>query len=161
MKRMVTLSVCMLAAAMATGAAAKSPKADAVPTAQGAMDAEEALAKAMQENNGDAVRSYLSDSWAVISAHGGVGEGNSVFPDGISSGTLTRKTFQISDPRIRLYGNMALITTKVATSGTFVGKPFAVQERQTDVWVWMDGKWKCVLTHEAMILTKEERRRWE
>jgi hypothetical protein len=31
-----------------------------------------------------------------------------------------------------------------------------VQERQTDVWVWIDGGWKCVLTHETMIPKDEK-----
>lgn len=155
MKTIITfISVCLFTAAIVTSMGAQGPKGDAVPTAQGAVDAEEALAKAMQDNNADAIKSYLSDGWAVVSGLGGVGEGNSVFPDGIKSGYLTRKTFEISEPRVRLYGNMALITTKVATSGLFAEKPFDVQERQTDVWIWMDGKWKCVLTHEAMIPEK-------
>jgi ketosteroid isomerase-like protein len=64
---------------------------------------------------------------------------------------LTRKTFEISEPRVRLYGNTALVTTEVKTSGTFQGKPFDVTERQTDVWLWKDGGWKCVLTHETKI----------
>ena len=50
---------------------------------------------------------------------------------------------------MRLYGDMALVTTKVHNAGLFNGKPFDVMERQTDVWLWKDGGWKCVLTHEA------------
>jgi hypothetical protein len=40
---------------------------------------------------------------------------------------------------VRLYGNIALVTTKVKTSGTFQGKPFDVMERQTDVLLWKAG----------------------
>jgi hypothetical protein len=46
---------------------------------------------------------------------------------------------------------MALVTTKVKTSGIFQGKPFDVVERQTDVLRWANGGWKCVLTHETII----------
>jgi ketosteroid isomerase-like protein len=152
MKKIITsIGLSVLLAGMAISARAEDPKSDAAPTAQSAMDADEALAKAMRENNVEALQTYLSDGWAVVTGHGEVGEGNSVFPDGIRSGHLTRKTFELSEPRVRLYGNTALITTKVALSGVFAGKPFDVQERQTDVWVWTDGKWKCVLTHETMI----------
>ena len=93
----------------------------------------------------------LDNSWAVVAASGGVGEGPSIFSDGIKSGYLTRKTFEISEPRVRLYGNTALVTTMVKTSGTFQGKPFDVTERQTDVLLWKDGGWKCVLTDETKI----------
>ena len=52
---------------------------------------------------------------------------------------------------MRLYGNIALVTTKVKTSGTFQGKPFDVSERQTDVLRWRQGGWKIVLTHETKL----------
>ena len=40
-----------------------------------------------------------------------------IFADGIKSGYLTRKTFEISEPRVLLRtGNVALVTTKVQTS---------------------------------------------
>ena len=36
-------------------------------------------------------------------------------------------------------------------AGALQGKPFDVTERQTDVWVWRNGGWLCVLTHETKI----------
>jgi ketosteroid isomerase-like protein len=87
----------------------------------------------------------------VIAASGSVGEGPSIFPDGIKSGYLTRKTYELSEPRVRLYGDIALVTTKVKTSGMFQGRAFDVVERQTDVLHWANGGWKCVLTHETKI----------
>jgi ketosteroid isomerase-like protein len=119
------------------------------PTEESALAADQAIAQALRDNDAAAISRLLDNSWAVIAATGGVGEGPSIFPDGIKSGYLTRKTFEISEPRVRLYGDTALVTTKVKTSGTFQGKPFDVTERQTDVWLWKDGAWKCVLTHET------------
>jgi ketosteroid isomerase-like protein len=121
------------------------------PTAENALAADQKLAQAIRANDADAISNLLDGSWAVISGFGGVGEGPSIFPEGIKSGALTRKTFEISEPRVRLYGDVALVTTKVKTSGMFAGKPFDVAERQTDVLLWKNGNWKCVLTHETPI----------
>jgi ketosteroid isomerase-like protein len=121
------------------------------PTAENALAAEQDIARAMRENDGAALERMLADDWIVIVTTGGVGEGKSTFPDGIKSGYLTRKTFELSEPRVRLYGNVALITTKVKLSGMFKGKPFDVMERQTDVLHWEHGGWKSVLTHETKI----------
>jgi ketosteroid isomerase-like protein len=121
------------------------------PTEENALAADQELARAMRDNDTAGIFRLLDKDWAVITGKGGVAEGPSIFPDGIKSGYLTRKTFEISEPRVRLYGDVALVTTKVKLSGTFAGKPFDVKERQTDVWRWKDGAWKCILTHETML----------
>jgi ketosteroid isomerase-like protein len=119
------------------------------PTSESAMAAEEALARAFRNNDADAISNLLDSSWAVITANGDVAEGPETFPSGIKSGYRTLKTFDMSEPRVRLYGNVALITIKLDLAGVFGGKPFDVLERETDTWVWKDGGWKCVLTHES------------
>lgn len=143
--------VCMLIEPISTSRAAGQAKSASGPTAENALAADEELARAIRDNDADGIGRLLADDWAVISARGGVGEGPSIFPDGIKSGHLTRKTYELSEPRVRLYGDTALVTTKVKTSGVFQGKPFDVTERQTDVLLWKDGGWKCVLTHETKI----------
>src|SRR5579863_8744321 len=143
----LTASLNIAAAAPARPAGGNEPKTG--PSAASALAAEQELARAMAANDAAGIERLLADDWAVISARGGVGEGKSIFPDGIKSGYLTRKTFEASEPRVRLYGNVALVTTKLHTAGMFGGKPFDVMERQTDVWLWKDGGWKCVLTHET------------
>lgn len=141
----VSIVLCLLIAPVSASAATPGP------TTESALAADEALARAIRENNSDEILRWLDEGWAVISTSGGVGEGPSIFPDGIKSGGLTRKTYEISEPRVRLYGDTALVTTKVKTSGTLQGKPFDVTERQTDVLQWKDGSWKCILTHETKI----------
>lgn len=105
----------------------------------------------MANNDAGAITRSLADDWIVIATSGCIAEGQSVFADGIKSGFLTRKTFEISEPRVHLYGDVALVTTKVKTSGMLQDKPFDVTERQTDVSVWKDGSWKSVLTHEIKV----------
>jgi ketosteroid isomerase-like protein len=155
MKKFVTVvSACLLVAAFAIPAAAENAK----PTEASVLAAEEGLAKAMRENNADAIPTYLSDDWAVITGHGEVGEGKSIFPDGIRSGYLIRNTFDVSEPRVRLFGDTAWVTFKLHLAGTFGGKPFEVTERETDVWTWKDGAWKCVLSHETIFPKTDDKK---
>jgi len=130
-------------------AAETAAKPVVAPSVDSALAAEEELTRALRDNDADGIARCLSDDWAVISARGGVGEGKSIFPEGIKTGFLRHTAYEASEPRVRLYGDIALVTTKLHNAGTFGGKPFDVMERQTDVWLWKDGGWKCVLTHEA------------
>lgn len=122
------------------------------PTVENALAADQELARALRENDTAGIERMLDKDWAVINTKGGLGEGPSIFPSGIRSGTLTRTTMETSEPRVRLYGNIAIVTTKVKTSGMFNHKPFSVKERQTDVLRWADGRWTCILTHETELL---------
>jgi len=146
------IAACSLFAPIELAAAGPNPAPG--PTAESALAADQELARAMRDNDAVAISRLLDNSWAVVASSGGVGEGPSIFPDGIKSGYLTRKTYGLSEPRVQLYGDIALVTTKVKTSGMFQGKPFDVTERQTDVLLWQDGGWKCVLTHETKIADK-------
>ena len=133
---------------VSAGAGEEKP---AGPTAENAIAAEEALARAFRSNDADALSNLFDSSWVVITANGDVAEGPETFPSGIKSGFRTLKTFDMSEARVRLYGNVAVITIKLDLAGVFGGKPFEVLERETDTWVWKDGGWKCVLTHESFV----------
>lgn len=145
------LVVGLLASLLITSVTISAAKPVDGPTVENALAAEQEIARAMRNNDADGITRFLADDWAVIATTGGVAEGKSVFADGIKSGFLTRKTFEISEPRVHLYGNVAVVTTKVQTSGMLQDKPFDVTERQSDVLVWKDGDWKSVLTHETKI----------
>ena len=123
------------------------------PTAENALAAEQEVARALLANDADAVGRLLADDWVVINTYGGVGDREG-FLAVIKSGDFTRKTMSLSDTRVRLYGNVAVVTAQVATSGILMGKPFDVQERSTDVLRWQSGGWKSVLTHETEIRKK-------
>jgi ketosteroid isomerase-like protein len=150
-KSMLGLVLGLVVSLLITSVGISKAKPAGRPTAENALAAEQEIARAMASNDADGITRSLADDWAVIATSGAVAEGKSVFADGIKSGFLTRKTFEISEPRVRLYGDVALVTTKVQTSGMLQGKPFDVTERQTDVLVWKDGGWKSVLTHETKI----------
>jgi hypothetical protein len=120
------------------------------PTPESAVAADQAIADAMLANSPDKLAPLLADDWIVVNTQGRIGDRDDML-GGMRSGSLTRKTLTLSDPRVRLYGNVALVTTHVATSGVLNQKDFNVQETQTDVLVWKDGNWTSVLLHETKL----------
>jgi len=122
------------------------------PTAENALAADRELARALQNNDTVGIYRMLDKDWVVIPSNGGVYEGPGVFPSGIRTGYRTLTKMELSEPRVRLYGDIALVTSKVRLAGQLGGKTYDdIKMRQTDVMRWKDGGWKCVLTQEAVV----------
>lgn len=59
---------------------------------------------------------------------------------------------QLSDIRVRIYGDTAVLTainTAEFTDST-------IRYRRTTVWVWREGRWQCVSFHGSRILERPE-----
>ncbi len=127
--------------------------AAAGPTTENALAAERGIVRALLANDVDAVGRLLADDWVVINTHGGVGDREG-FLAAIKSGEFVRKTMDLSDTKVRIYGNVAVVTAQISTSGTLMDKMFHIQERSTDVLTWNDGGWKSVFSQETEIRKK-------
>jgi ketosteroid isomerase-like protein len=127
--------------------ASGNPKFSTGPTAENALAADQQFAMALQNNDTLGIVRILDKDWAVITSHGDIAEGLDVFPSGIRSGQRMLNAQEATEPRVRLFGNVALVTTKVKI--VVRGKPREFHERQTDVWRWEHGGWKCILTQES------------
>lgn len=49
--------------------------------------------------------------------------------------------------RVRLYGDVAVVTGRGRNTGFFEGQPIAADEWITDVYRRVEDRWLCVLTH--------------
>lgn len=151
--------IALLVAALALGSVADGARgATSGATAKSALATEEAINQALLTSNAGALEALLAGGWIVVSGFGGIAERNP-FIAYVRAGDFTRKRMILSEPRVRLYGNTALVTTHLIAEGRSVvevkGKIFThcfdVKERQTDVLVWANGGWKSVLLHETVI----------
>ena len=108
-------------------------------------------AKAIRTNDADRFCRLLDPDWAVVDGIGGLGDnagkGESVCA-AIKAGTFTRKTYEpdLTNARVRVYGNIATITFHLSLSGSSEHKDVSGKEVETDVLRWENGGWKCVLT---------------
>jgi ketosteroid isomerase-like protein len=55
-------------------------------------------------------------------------------------------SYNLEDLKVRLYGNVAVVTGSNTSEGTFHGSAAEGQSRFTDVFVKRDGRWQCVTT---------------
>ena len=123
------------------------------PSKENALAAEKELAQAMRTNDADGVCRLLDPDWMVVDGNGGLNDRESVCA-GINAGTFTRKTYEprLANARVRVYGDIATVTFDLSLSGPYKGKTFSGKEVETDVLRWVDGGWKCVLTHETIVM---------
>lgn len=106
------------------------------------------------ENNAEAIERFIADGWIIVDAEGRIIEKDK-FLAVVRSGALTHDTMKLDDPRVRIYGDAGVITGCATSSGKYMGADFATLERSTDVFVRIDGQWRCVLTQLTRIAADE------
>lgn len=64
-------------------------------------------------------------------------------------------TSEVADEfRIRFYADTAVVTFRNAEKSQLKGKDTSVQQRVTDIWVKIAGRWQCVAEHASRIAQK-------
>jgi len=61
---------------------------------------------------------------------------------------------EIGDVKIRMHGNVAVVTGGYHEKGTSKGKPYEYRDRFTDVWMNTGGAWQLIASHYS-VPTKE------
>ena len=135
-----------IGAAITAGVASADPTG---PTEQSALAADNSISRALLANDTSALRPLLADDWIVVTAQGGY-DGRDDILKAIDTGVWTHTQVTTSGPRVKIYGTTALVTEHATVSGMSHGKPYTnIQECQTDVLVWKDGRWVSELLHES------------
>ena len=103
-------------------------------------------AKAMVANDPTGIAAPMADDWIIVSDRGVSTKQR--FMSFVDSGALTHSAFDTaSEPRIKIYGDTAVLTIRVTNTAHFGGQQFDADEWTTDVFRRVNGKWLCVLSH--------------
>lgn len=70
----------------------------------------------------------------------------------IKNGNLKFASMQLSDVKVRMYGDTAVATGVNTLKGTYKGQDISGTYRFTDTWVNQGGKWQCVASQATKIL---------
>jgi ketosteroid isomerase-like protein len=58
---------------------------------------------------------------------------------------------EMSDLKVRIHGDVAIVTGAYHEKGISNGKPYEYHDRLTDVWMLMtDGRWQVIASHYAI-----------
>lgn len=57
---------------------------------------------------------------------------------------------EMSELKVRLHGDAAVVTGAYHEKGTDKGKPYEYHDRLTDVWMDFGGKWQLIVSHYSI-----------
>jgi ketosteroid isomerase-like protein len=115
------------------------------PMEEEVLRTEREFSQAIVHNDAEEVGRFLIDDWIIIDPDGGIID-KAQFLSVIKSATLTHDMMESHDMRVRIYGDIAIVTALTSTKGKFNGQGFATQERATDVFVKQSGRWQCTFS---------------
>ncbi|HVF29515.1 MAG TPA: nuclear transport factor 2 family protein [Pyrinomonadaceae bacterium] len=110
------------------------------------LDGAREWAEAMISNDAERIGSFMADDWVIVSERGI--SSKEYFLSFVESGALTHTSFElVGEPRLKVYGDTAVLTTRATNTAFFNGQQFDADEFSTDVLIRRNGRWLCVLSH--------------
>jgi ketosteroid isomerase-like protein len=95
------------------------------------------------------MNSLLADDF-VITVENGTTYSKSGYIAEAGSGTTHVEISTMSDLKVRVHGNVAVVTGAYHEKGTTKGKPYEYSDRLTDVWMKIGGKWQLIASHYSI-----------
>ncbi|MBF6215245.1 nuclear transport factor 2 family protein [Nocardia puris] len=101
---------------------------------------------ALRDNDAERIGAFAAPDWVFVGQNG-IDEGTR-FLDNVRSGVLSHSMMdRVGEPRVRVYGDMAVLSVRVRNTAHWQDQRFDLDEWTTDVFVRRAGRWLCVLTH--------------
>jgi len=94
------------------------------------------------------VASLLADDY-VITLEDGSTYGKVGFIS-YNAGSLRVDIAEVSDLKIRMHDNIAIVTAAYHEKGVLAGKSYDYHDRLTDVWMKTAGKWQLIASHYSL-----------
>lgn len=97
------------------------------------------------------ISGLLAPDFLHIAADGSVND-KKIMLLAVSNPNSVINPFQSQDVRVRQYGkNTVILTGWFLQTGTWLGQPFALRLRYTDVFVRLNGSWQAVSAQVALL----------
>ena len=94
------------------------------------------------------VASLLADDY-VITLEDGSTYGKVGFIS-YNAGSLRVDVAEVSDLKVRMHDNIAIVTAAYHEKGVLAGKSYDYHDRLTDVWMKTAGKWQLIASHYSL-----------
>ncbi len=100
-------------------------------------------AEAYKQHNIDILSSLLADDFVITIEDGSVYSKAGYITHSADS-SVRVQVAELSDLKVRLHGETAIVTGAYHEKGESNGKPYEYHDRLTDVWMKIGGKWQVI-----------------
>jgi ketosteroid isomerase-like protein len=107
---------------------------------------ENAFNEAVISNSVDKIKKCITTDWVLVDSQGGIISQEGFFHV-LEQGFLSHSTMTKEILRVKVYGEIAIVTGRGQNTGMWKGQPMEADEWVTDVYKKQDENWLCVLTH--------------
>jgi ketosteroid isomerase-like protein len=101
---------------------------------------------AVVSNSVAEIKKCITPDWVLVDSQGGIIPQEAFFTV-LEQGLLSHATMTKEILRVKVYGDIALVTGRGQNTGSWQGHPLAADEWITDVYKKENDVWLCVLTH--------------
>jgi ketosteroid isomerase-like protein len=101
---------------------------------------------AIISNSVDEIKKCITSDWVIVDSQGGIIPQERFFSV-LAQGLLSHSSMKKEILRVKVYGEIALVTGRGQNTGTWQGQPMEADEWITDVYKKENNAWLCVLTH--------------
>lgn len=115
------------------------------------MKMEKDRAAAVVKGDVAAIASQTSDDYTLINANGQL-SGKAQTMDAIKTGSIKLSSNEVSDMKVRVYGDTAIVTGKSTAKGVVGGRELKGPVMFTRVYVKKGGKWQSVAFQQTPIV---------
>lgn len=107
---------------------------------------EENFNRAVVSNQVNEIRKCITKDWVLVDSKGGIIPQERFFQV-VEQGLLSHSTMTKEILRVKVYGDIALVTGRGKNTATWQGHKIEADEWVTDIYKKENDKWLCVLTH--------------
>ena len=106
---------------------------------------ENAFNEAIISNSVDKIKKCITSDWVLVDSQGGIISQEGFFSV-LEQGLLSHSTMTKEILRVKVYGDIALVTGRGQNTGSWKGQPMEADEWITDVYKKQGEGWRCILT---------------
>jgi len=102
-----------------------------------------------KQRNIEILSSLLADEFVITVEDGSVYSKAGYISHTADSGTKVQVA-EMTDLKVRVHGNVAVVTGAYHEKGQSNGKPYEYRDRLTDCWIKTVGKWQVIASHYSV-----------
>lgn len=106
--------------------------------------------QAVISNDVAEIKKCVTEDWVLVDTQSGIIPQEQFF-QALEQGLLSHSSMTKEIIRVKVYGDMALVTGRVKNTGTWQGRVFEADEWVTDTYRKVSDQWLFVLTHTTPI----------